>query len=124
MINVKEQIYNALISVDEIKNSVTNHYPHTWEQMPCVQYMEEQNTVFEVTDDEEQLSNLTYRIDVWGTSNISNLVVEIDNAISSLGLKRVFCSDVDDPTHYLHTQMRYAGVIDNTTEIVYWNDNR
>lgn len=124
MINVKDQIYSALTSITGMSDSVSDIYPTTWEKMPCIQYVEESNTVYTKTDNEEQLSYLSYRIDVWGTGNISSLVMDVDEKMSALGLTRIVCMDVDDPTHYRHKQMRYEGIIDNETEMVYWNSNR
>ena len=45
--------------------------------------------------------------------------VQVDAALSALGLKRTMCADVDDPSGRKHKQMRYEMVIDVKTQRVY-----
>ena len=45
----------------------------------------------------------------------------MDAAISALGLKRIACGDVPDPSGLKHKVMRYEGIIDVETERVYNN---
>ena len=40
MINVKDEVYAALCTVSD---SVTDHYPRSWENDTSIQYMEEDN---------------------------------------------------------------------------------
>ena len=47
----------------------------------------------------------------------------VDAAIAALGLVRTGCSDVPDPSGMRHKQMRYEGIIDMDSDIVYWNGN-
>ena len=44
MINVKDEVYAALLSVTD---NVTDSYPKDWEKDLAIQYMEEDNNVFE-----------------------------------------------------------------------------
>ena len=53
MINVKSKVYSALCSVCD---NVTDAFPFNFEQMPSVQYMEEENIVHTWTDNQEELS--------------------------------------------------------------------
>lgn len=121
MINVKDQVYSALATVC---SNVSDVYPQDWETMPAIQYTEESNTVYTKTDGAEQLSYLRYRIDVWNTGSTTQLSLDVDAALSALGLTRVECQDVSDPSFRRHKSMRYEGIIDNTNETVYWNNNR
>lgn len=123
MINVKDQVYAALQSV-EAAASVTDLYPQDWTQLPAIQYTEEANNVFEKTDQKEQLAQLTYRVDIWNTGSTSLLALAVDEVLSALGLTRTSCMDVTDGTNMRHKQMRYEGVIDMDGDIVYWYGSR
>lgn len=121
MINVKDQIYDALCG---IADNVSDIYPQDWETMPAIQYTEEANNVVEKTDDVEQTAELRYRIDIWNNGSTSQAALAVDAALSALGLTRTECMDVPDPSYRRHKQMRYVGNIDNTTEHVFWEYNR
>ena len=121
MINVKDKVYQALCTV---ATNVSDIYPQDWETMPAIQYTEEANNVITKTDDEEQMSELRYRVDIWNTGSTSQLAIAVDEALSALGLTRTECMDVQDPSYRRHKQMRYTGVIDNTDEHVYWEYNQ
>lgn len=121
MINVKDQVCAALRSI--CKNT-SDIYPQSWESMPAIQYTEESNRVYTKTDEEEQSSYLMYRIDIWNTGSTSELALKVDKAVSALGLVRVECRDVEEPSRLRHKQMRYEGIIDNDSEVVYWDGSR
>lgn len=119
MINVKDEVYEALRKVTE---NVTDFYPRDWEQDLAIQYMEEDNKVMEYTDMEEQKAYCRYRIDIWSRKSTSMAAVAVDEAIAALGLKRTQCMDIEDPSGLKHKQMRYEMVIDVKTKEVYHND--
>ncbi len=54
---------------------------------------------------------------------LSGMAQAVDAAIAALGLVRTGCSDVPDPSGMRHKQMRYEGIIDMDSDIVYWNGN-
>lgn len=116
MINVKDEVYQALCSVTE---NVTDHYPRDWEQDLAIQYMEEENKVAEFTGMKEQKAYCRYRIDIWSRKSTSAAAVEVDTAMAGLGLLRTQCMDVEDPSGMKHKQMRYEMVIDVKTGQVY-----
>ena len=121
MINVKDQVYAALSA--EFDN-VSDIYPLTWESFPVIQYTEEANNVVQKTDDREQYAELRYRIDIWSNGSTSTAAIKVDDALSPLGLTRVGCADVPDPSNHRHKQMRYEGIIDVNSEQVYWPNSR
>ena len=47
MKNVKDQVYSALLTVTE---NVSDTYPKDWANFPTIQYVEENNSVWERTD--------------------------------------------------------------------------
>ena len=116
MINVKEEVYQAIKGITE---NVSDTYPKNWAAFPAIQYCEEENKVVEYTDMEEQKAYVRYRVDIWDERSTSMVSVEIDKAISGLGLKRIQCMDVEDPNGYKHKQLRYEMVIDVKTRTVY-----
>lgn len=116
MINVKDEVYAALCTITE---NVTDFYPRDWEQDLAIQYMEEENKVIEYTDMGEQKAYCRYRIDVWSRKSTSASAVAVDKAIAALGLKRIQCMDIEDPSGLKHKQMRYEMVIDVNTKQVY-----
>jgi hypothetical protein len=116
VINVKDEVYAALCTVTD---NVTDYYPRDWEQDLSIQYMEEDNKVMEYTDMEEQKTYCRYRIDIWARKSTSVAAVAVDQAIAALGLKRIQCMDVEDPSGLKHKQMRYEMIIDVKTKQVY-----
>lgn len=118
MINVKDEVYAALCTVTD---NVTDFYPRDWEQDIAIQYIEEDNKVMEYTDMEEQKAYCRYRIDIWARKSTSAAAVAVDQAVAALGLKRIQCMDVEDPSGFKHKQMRYEMVIDVKTKEVYHN---
>lgn len=116
MINVKDQVYTALTGACD---NVSDGYPKDWAALPAIQYTEEQNAVYEWTDGAEQKAQLSYRIDIWHNRSTSETALAVDAAICPLGLVRTSCSDVEDPSGLKHKVMRYEGIIDVNTEMVY-----
>lgn len=116
MINVKDEVYAALLTVTD---NVTDCYPKDWEKDLSIQYMEEDNKVVEYTDMREQKAYIRYRIDIWHRKSTTAAAVAVDTAIENLGLLRTGCQDVDDPSGRKHKQMRYEMVIDVNTKEVY-----
>ena len=120
MINVKDQIYQKLLGVCD---NVSDIYPQATSTFPAIQYTEEANNVNKKTDKEE-MSMLRYRIDIWNTGSTSQLALAVDEAISELGLVRTQCMDVADPRGLRQKQMRYEGIIDVGSQLVYWEGSR
>lgn len=116
MINVKDEVYSA---IKDITENVSDSYPATWEKLPAVMYVEEDNKVHEWTDDEEQTAYVRYKIDIWHNRSTSEWAIKVDAAMSSLGLVRSLCQDVADPSGLKHKVMRYEGIIDVHTKFVY-----
>ena len=118
MINVKDQVYDAIQGITE---NVGDEYPKNWGTLPAIQYTEEDNSVAEWVDGKESKAHLLYKIDIWHDQSTSQTAMEVDAAVSKLGLKRIACGDVADPSGKKHKVMRYEGIIDVDTEMVYNN---
>lgn len=121
MINVKDQVAAALLTVTD---HVSDVYPHEFASYPVIQYTEEDNSVYEHTDGKEQSSRVVYRIDIWHGISTSAAAMAVDEAVSKLGLLRTECQDVPDPSGLKHKVMRYKGIIENKTQRVFYEDWR
>ena len=123
MINVKDQVYAALTSapMQEITENISDGYPKEWAVLPAIQYMEEDNSVYEWSSEGEEKSHLLYRVDIWNNTSTSEAALEVDKALSAIGLRRKQCNDVDDPSGLKHKVMRYEGIIDVHNQFVYNN---
>ena len=119
MKNVKDQVYAALAEGFE---NVTDSYPADWANLPAIQYVEEDNSVIEWTDEKEDKARVRYRIDIWNGTSTSEAAMKVDEAIAKLGLKRIACADVPDPSGLKHKQMRYEGIISMDSDLVYQNN--
>ena len=118
MKNVKDQVYAALLSVTK---NVSDVYPKDWADFPTIQYVEEDNSVYERTDNEEQSARVAYKVDIWDNKSTSETALAVDKVISALGLVRTSCRDQPDPSGLKHKIMRYEGIIAMDSEVVYWN---
>lgn len=116
MINVKDQVYNQ---IKGISNNVSESYPTNWIDFPAILYTEEDNRVYEWVDGEESKSYIRYKIDIWNNGSTSACALSVDQALSSLGLRRTLCQDVSDPSGLKHKVMRYEGIIDVNNQMVY-----
>lgn len=117
MKNVKDQVYQAL---SEVLENVTDQYPKDWERLPAIQFTEEENRVYERTGNKEDKAYVRYRVDIWHNRSTSDTALTVDEAVSGLGLVRIACQDVPDPSGLKHKMMRYEGIIDMDSDIVYW----
>lgn len=118
MINVKDQVYDAIKGITE---NVSDGYPKDWGILPAIQYTEEDNSVAEWVDGKESKAHLLYKVDIWNNGSTSETTLKVDAEISKLGLRRIACGDAADPSGLKHKVMRYEGIIDVDTEMVYNN---
>ncbi|HGR5745228.1 TPA: hypothetical protein ACL5H5_002138 [Streptococcus pneumoniae] len=116
MINIKPVIYKEL---QKVADNVTDTYPSDWETFPVVIFLEEQNKPGDWFDDQEQKSSIRYKVDIFDDTSTSELSVKINQIFESLGLRRTDCQDVPDPSHLRHKVMRFEGVVDLDSELVF-----
>ena len=130
MRNIKDQVYSALAAAFG-QDAVTDQYPKDWTDLPAVQYTEEDNKVYERTDEGETKSYVRYRIDIFHNRSTSPAAIQVEQAIGMpmerqrgetdpLGLSRTMCQDAPDPSGMKHKVMRYEGIIDMENDYVYW----
>ena len=118
MITGTDRVYATLKDICETES---DGFPSHRETFPAIAYVEGENSVYEWTDGKEDKSKLRYKIDIFNTASTSALAVEVDKRMSKLGLRRTACQDVTDLSELKHKVMRYEGIIDNETELVYQN---
>lgn len=116
MINIKPVIYKEL---QKVADNVTDTYPDDWENVPVVIFLEEQNKPSEWYDDQEKKSHIRYKVDIFDKDSTSDLAVKINEIFASLGLRRTDCQDVPDPSHLRHKLMRFEGIVDLNSQLVY-----
>ena len=104
MINIKPVIFKEL---QKVADNVTDTYPSDWENFPVVIFLEEQNT------------SIRYKVDIFDNDSTSNLAVKINEIFASLGLRRIESQDIPDPSHLRHKLMRFEGVVDLDSQLVY-----
>lgn len=117
MKDVKGEVYKALCTVTE---NVSDTYPKDWGDVPAIQITEEDNKVYERTGNKEDKAYIRYRIDIWHNKSTSETACRVDEAVAALGLVRTLCQDATDPSGLKHKLMRYEGIIDMDSELVYW----
>lgn len=117
MKNIKDKVFSAL---EEKFENVTGSYPSDWKKLPVIQLTEEENKVYERTDKEEK-AYVRYKIDVWNNRSTSPAALKVDEIIcKKIGLTRTGCTDTPDPSGMEHKVMRYEGIIDMNSDMVYW----
>lgn len=119
MVNIKDLIYAELCKVIE---NVSDTYPANWSNLPAIQYMEEENNVYEYTDDGESKSYVRYVVHIWDNKSTSKTACDVDKVMSSFGLKRSSCSDINDPSGMKHKQMRFEAVYDVDLNQIFFKD--
>lgn len=74
-----------------------------------IQYVEEQNNVYEASSSENGLQEdkafVRYRIDIWDRKSTSTTTLAVDEAMKKTGLKRTECADILDPSGMKHKQI-------------------
>lgn len=120
MINIKPKIKTAL---EKVCDNVVDGYPTAWEQFPIISLEEEYNAPHTITDDQEQISTIRYKIDIFTfNESASDLAIATEKALFNLGLVRIFGADTPEQRQGLkHKVLRFEGDIDVNTLHVYHN---
>lgn len=119
MKNVKDIVYGKIVGVVE---NTTDSYPSNFENLPAVQYTEDENRVYERTDNMEDKAYVRYLIDIWDRKSTSETTLAIDKAVAGIGLVRTSCKDVPEQSGLKHKHMVYEGIIDMDSDVVYWEN--
>lgn len=120
MISVKSEIYKGLsVALEQLNVLVYDYYPDEIEAFPLVVYLEENNKPYEIIDGQEVTSEIAYRVDVWAKDSTTDIAIAINSVFAKFGIRRILCSDAPDVSGLKHKLMRFEGVVDKNTKIVY-----
>lgn len=100
MINQKPLVYEKLKELQEEKTvkDVCEEGKQDWSKLPSITYMELGNEPSDYGDDEEYLSALAIKVDVWGlsSSEVSKISIQVVKKMKQLGYERTLYLDVND----------------------------
>lgn len=109
MINLKPLVFNKLKEISILGNRVFFYYPSTFNSLPSISYYEITNQENSNADDDEYNSLIEIQVDVWGKTpeEISDIALQVDSKMKSIGFNRAFAQDVHDENLY-HKTMRFS----------------
>lgn len=112
MINQKPIVYKKLkeLETENVVKQVCEEGSQDWSKMPCVTYMELDNSEASGADDEEYSSALAIKADAWGNSSseVSKIAIQVVNKMKQLGYRRTLYLDVVDlNSKQKHKTMRF-----------------
>jgi|GEM_PF-2130864 len=120
MISLKDLIGSELEKIEGLNDSITTGYPQQWSKFPIVVYQEETNQPHTITDNEEQLTTIGYKIDIWTKkTSTTSFSLEIDKVMTGLGFRRTNAVDQDEPNGLRHKVMRYRAVVSTDEKYIY-----
>lgn len=122
MISIKDEIYKGLSNaLEQLNISVFDYYPDEIEKFPLVVYLEENNKPYEIVDEQEVTSEIAYRVDVWAKDSTTEIAIAINSVFAKFGINRKLCADAPDVSGLKHKLMRFEGIVDKNTKLVYKN---
>lgn len=117
MINLNPFIYKKL---KETGIRVVRNYPKSKNEYPCIMYQEIVNIPAFKVKGVEVISDISYQFEVYCLDDreVTGIVKNIDNIISSLGFTRKFNQSMDTEKYYRRV-LRYAGKVDIRNNLVF-----
>lgn len=97
--------------------TISASYNIAMKQFPSILYAEVVNVP--ISKGKEARTQLAYSIDIYSEKSTTELACAVDDALTGLGLKRGHCADLDDPSGLRHKNMKYTGVYDANTKLIY-----
>ena len=112
MINQKPIVYEKLseLKAEKVVKQVCEEGSQDWSKLPCVTYMELDNSELDSADDEEYSSSLSIKADVWGktSSEVSKIAMQVVKKMKELEYRRTLYLDVNDlNSKQKHKTMRF-----------------
>lgn len=108
----QEQVFATL---DSIENASTHFcYPQNWPEGTVITYAELQQEAARYEDDEEILTKLQVKVDVYDASpeRVKQVVREVKSKLKAIGLNRTHQMDLYETDSGLHHKtMRFAGLL-------------
>lgn len=114
MINIQEKVFEKLseLKTEGIVKDVFFSYPNSFINLPCVSFYEVNNSICELADDKELLSEVNYVIDVWANSSTKTgeIALLVNEKLVEIGFLREVSYDVPDE-NIKHKFMRFKIII-------------
>lgn len=117
MINYSPILVKKLKEINGLR--VVPHYPTIEAKLPVVGYMEESNIPFAITNEGEELTKLMYKLDFFSESSEGDFINKINEAMTSLGFKRIFFTDAPEKGNLIHKVFRYEIIVDKNLKQSY-----
>lgn len=118
MYDAKPDVLNVLETIPGV--TVSADFPKNGAKMPHISFYELANDEGLTTNDTAGLlSDISIQIDVWHNRETSALAAQVNEKMNSIGFRRQFAADLNDPSGLRRKTMRYRGVIDSRTNRVH-----
>lgn len=114
MPDLLEQLRTLLLT---LVSPVHAQHPARFAVFPCAVLYESGNTVHARCDGHAHLHEIEYTLEFWALSPAEThaLSARVDDLFSSLGLSRMYCTDLfDDATSAHRRVLRYRALCDTT----------
>lgn len=109
MYDIKPDVMKQLDQIEGV--SISDAHPKDWAKLPHISFYEGSN--FDpLRIQNGPLSAITIQVDIWHNKSTGTLAAEVDARMNSIGLRRDFAADLNDPSGIKHKTMRYRGVVD------------
>lgn len=109
--DVKELVYATLDSIPEISGHISPQYPDEMAEFPCVVYSTEHAAFFKDSNQEEQQTQWTFIIDIFGQGSLDDIQNEIIGKFEPMGFKY---TAVDQNLNGIsRIGITFRGIVDN-----------
>lgn len=118
MISIKSRVLNALRANSELTTFLGGvriyfQVAPDVKQFPRVTYFEMSNTGSVFADDTEIASDISLQIDVWSKGNTTDIALEVNRTMKSLGFARDSATDLyEDDTGIYHKALRFSTTVE------------
>lgn len=118
MYDAKPDVFSVLSTIPNV--TVSGDFPAANASMPHISFYElANNEVMTTSDTVGILSDISIQIDVWHNRSTGDLASQVNEKMNSIGFRRQFARDLNDPSGLKRKTMRYRGVVDSRSKIVY-----
>lgn len=116
MFDIKTIVNRALSEISGV--TVSDTYPNDFNKLPHISFYEIANSEG-VSAIPGRMTETNIQVDIWHKRSTGALAKEINEKLNAIGLRRVFAGDIPDPSGIKHKTMRFHGVVDSKTLLIY-----
>lgn len=111
MYDAKPDVLNVLETIPNV--TVSGDFPAKGAKMPHISFYELANAeLYTASDTVGLLTEVAIQIDVWHNNSTGALAKQVNEKMNSIGFRRQFAGDLNDPSGLNRKTMRYRGVVD------------